>query len=277
MKDSIEEKADRLNKAVLYLISKQIITAKSTQKDIASKMGLKVTTNINYALKGNEKYLTDTFLGRFNKAFNNIFFLDWLIKGEGEMLNETKPKIELEPIPQEDVRGEFFLENSHGLKFYDLGNGKYRMTVKLVPFCAYGRFANEADVLEPDKEEWEDESFEVSQIAHGNYLAFEVKGDSMDDGTRKSFEAGDRVLVRELNKIYWTDKLRYRDYPYWVVVFDSSVLIKQIINQDIEKGIITFHSLNPSPEYCDFTLCIDDIRKLYYVVQKKPKIVHYKY
>lgn len=275
MKDSIEEKADRLNKAVLYLISKQIITAKSTQKDIASKMGLKVTTNINYALKGNEKYLTDTFLGRFNKAFNNIFFLDWLTRGEGEMLNEAQPRIELKPIPQEEKEGEFFLENSHGSKFYDLGNGKYRMTVKLVPYCAYGRFANEADVLEPDKEEWEEESFEVSQIARGNYLAFEVKGDSMDDGTRESFEAGDRILVRELNKVHWLDKLRYKDYPYWVVVFDSSVLIKQIINHDTQTGMITFHSLNPSPEYCDFQLCVDNIRKLYYVVQKKPKIVNY--
>lgn len=201
--------------------------------------------------------------------------IDWLISGEGEMLNERQPTIELKLIPQEEKEGEFFLENSHGSKFYDLGNGNYRMTVKLVPFCAYGRFANEADVLEPDKEEWEEESFEISKIVHGKYLAFQVKGDSMDDGTRESFEAGDRVLVKELDRVLWLDKLRYTDYPYWVVVFDSSVLIKQIINHDTQTGMITFHSLNPSPEYCDFQLCVDNIRKLYYVVQKKPRVVHY--
>lgn len=231
-------------------------------------------TQIYDLQSGKIKKISDAMADKIIKSYPHYKKI-WLLTGEGEMLNETKPQIELKPISQEEKEGEFFLENSHGSKFYDLGNGKYRMTVKLVPFCAYGRFANEADVLEPDKEEWEEESFEVSQIARGNYLAFEVKGDSMDDGTRESFEAGDRILVRELNKVHWLDKLRYKDYPYWVVVFDSSVLIKQIINHDTQTGMITFHSLNPSPEYCDFQLCVDNIRKLYYVVQKKPKIVNY--
>lgn len=166
-------------------------------------------------------------------------------------------------------------ENTNGVKFYDLGNGKYRMLVKHVPFCAYGRFANEADTLEPDKEDWEEDAFEVSKIVHGNYLSFEVKGESMDDGTRSSFESGDRVLVRELGKEHWMEKIRYRDYPFWVVAFGSSVLIKQIVEQDLKNGTITLHSLNPSPEYCDFKLSLDEIRKLYYVVQKKPKIVSF--
>lgn len=274
MNNSIEEKRDRLNKAVLHLVSKQIVSARATQKDIAEKMGMKSATNINYALNGNQKYLTDRFLGRFNKTFNNEFNLDWLITGEGDMLNENNQEIELELIP-ENAQGVFFMENSNGVKFFDLGNGKYHMKVKHVPFCAYGRFANEADTLEPDKEDWEDETFEVSKIAHGCYLSFEVKGESMDDGTRGSFEAGDRVLVRELGKEHWIDKIRYKDYPFWVVVFDSSVLIKQIVDQDLEEGTITFHSLNPSPEYTDFTLHINNIRKLYYVIQKKPKAVNY--
>lgn len=264
-------KVERFNSAFQYLRS---IGKIHTQTDLAKAMGANRVT-ISNALKDKGGYLNDDFLSRFCKTFEGIFNLSWLLTEEGEMLNEAQPRIELRPIPQEEKEGEFFLENSHGSKFYNLGNGKYRMSVKLVPFCAYGRFANEADVLEPDKEEWEEESFEVSQIARGNYLAFEVKGDSMDDGTRESFEAGDRILVRELNKVHWLDKLRYKDYPYWVVVFDSSVLIKQIINHDIQTGMITFHSLNPSPEYCDFQLCVDNIRKLYYVVQKKPKTVHY--
>lgn len=243
------------------------------QQDVADRLGTN-KTNISRAFNGDEKYLTKSFLQRFNEAYNNMFNYNWLLTGEGEMLNNSS-KIELRPTPAEENEGEFYTTNSNGAKFYDLGEGKYRMKVPLVPFYAYGRFANEADTLEPDKEEWEEESFEVSSIVHGNYLSFEVKGDSMDDGTRQSFEAGDRVLVRELNRAHWIDKLRYRDYPYWVVVFDSSVLIKEITHHDIENGILTFHSLNPSPEYSDFTLCVDDIRKLYYVIQKKPRIVNF--
>lgn len=201
--------------------------------------------------------------------------LEWLTTGEGEKYN-NESRIEAAIVPStEENKGEFFVESSTGARFYDLGNGKYRMKVPLVPYCAYGRFANETDTLEPDKEEWDEESFEVNQIVHGNYLSFEVKGDSMDDGRRDSFEEGDRVLARELNKMHWKDGLRYNKYPYWVIVFDSSVLIKQIVDQDMTTGEITCHSLNPSPQYADFKLSLDEVRRLYNVVKKKPKDVDF--
>ena len=118
-------------------------------------------------------------------------------------------------------------------------------------------------------------TFEVPIVGHGNYLAFEVKGESMDDGTRGSFEEGDIVLVRELERELWEGRLRFNDYPYWVVVFDSSVLIKQLIKHDEETGDLTFHSLNPSPEYADFTINMDKVRKLFYVIKKRPKDVEF--
>lgn len=200
----------------------------------------------------------------------------WLLTGEGNMLNNNTLQEEVNLIPLIEEKGEFYTNNNHGAKFYDLGNNKYRMSVKFVPFCAYGRFVNEIDTLEPDKDDWEEESFEVPKIVHGNYLAFEIKGESMDDGTRNSFETGDRILVRELDRIHWIDGIRFDDYPFWVVVLDSSILIKQMISQDIKEGRVTFHSLNPSPEYSDFTLDLDEIRKLYYVIQKKPKAINFK-
>ena len=199
---------------------------------------------------------------------------DYIMKGKGRMLKDSDSSIEVVPSA-EKIEGEYFTENNNGVKFYDLGNGKYRMVVKKVPFSAYGRFANEADTLEPDKEDWEEESFEFGQVVHGKYLSFDVKGDSMDDGSRNSFEEGDVLLVRELGRQHWRDKFRLKDHPYWVVVFDSSVLLKQMVAQDIETGDLTFHSLNPSPEYADFTLNVDRIRALFYVLQKKPKTIMY--
>lgn len=199
--------------------------------------------------------------------------INWLMTGEGEMIR-NKGK-ETNAIPISENKGEFFVENTNGAKFYDLGNNKYRMTVPLVPYCAYARFANEAETLEADREEWETESFIVDEVVHGKYFAFEIKSDSMDDGTRNSFEEGDRVLARELNRSHWVDGFRYKKRPYWVIVFDNSVLIKQIIDQDLEKGTITCHSLNDSPEYTDFTLELNKIRCIYYVVQKKPKTINF--
>ena len=195
----------------------------------------------------------------------------YLLTGEGSLTVNESTAVEV-PLENE---GTFYTENHNGTKFYELPDGNYRMEVSLVPWCAYGRFANECGTLDPDKEEWEKESFHTDKIVHGRYLAFEVRGDSMDDGTRASFEEGDIVLVRELDRIHWKDGIRFKDHPYWVVVFDSSVLIKQMVEQDLEGGKITFHSLNPSPEYADFTLNMDDIRALYSVLQKKPKTVKF--
>lgn len=201
--------------------------------------------------------------------------LAWLVTGSGEMKDEGNVKDEVLEIPLDLNKGDFLIENNNGVKFYDLGNGRYRMTVSKVPFCAYGRFANESDRLDPDKEDWETESFEWDRIVHGRYLAFEVKGDSMDNGTRESFEEGDVVLVRELDRSHWRDGLRYKDHPYWVVVFGTSVLIKQMTGCDMDEGKITLHSLNPSPEFSDFSLPLDSVRALYYVLQKKPKVVRF--
>lgn len=225
-------------------------------------------TQIYDLLSGKTKKISESIADKILKAFP-AYNKAWVLTGTGNPMQES-----LIEVPVKEDEGEFYTENNNCVKFYDLG-GKYRMVVKLVPFAAYGQFANECDTLEPEKDSWEDESFETDKIVHGKYYAFEVRGESMDNGTRSSFEEGDRVLVRELDRIHWVEGLRFKDYPFWVVVFDSSVLIKQIVEQNLEKGTITFHSLNPSPEYSDFTLEMDKIRALYYVLQKKPKTVKY--
>jgi len=79
------EKINRINKAILYLIEKEYINRYSIQKDIAKKVGANYN-NTNAALNGDSKYLTDNFIKRFNVAFENIFNIDWLLTGEGNML-----------------------------------------------------------------------------------------------------------------------------------------------------------------------------------------------
>ena len=116
--------------------------------------------------------------------------------------------------------------------------------------------------------------FIVDTVHHGMYVAFKVEGDSMDDGTRDSFESGDIVLVRELARDKWLPRLHFRDWPYWVIVFGNNVRIKQIIDQD-DAGNITLHSLNPSPEYTDFKLNLDEIFRLFNVIQKVPRKITY--
>lgn len=109
MGDSIEQRTKRLKSAVLYLISKEIISEKSPQKDIAQKMGATNSTNTNYALNGNKRYLTDNFLRRFNTSFNNIFSIEWLLTGKGEMFisDSSTPENTNNTNPHYDSTAEF--------------------------------------------------------------------------------------------------------------------------------------------------------------------------
>ena len=157
-----------------------------------------------------------------------------------------------------------------GLKFYTREDGQLLMKVPIVPISALG---SPADEYQQILEDFDGElvTIEVNEVHHGSYIAFRIEGDSMDDGTWNGFRKGDTVVVRELSRDKWLPKLHIKDWPFWVVVFGNNVRIKQIISQDETTGAITLHSLNPSPEYTDFTLRLDDISRLFNVVQHVPK------
>lgn len=257
----------RVRQVLAWLISQGYA---HSQRELARVIGYQ-ESSLSQIVNGHVP-VSDKFLTRLTSVDANLS-REWIAEGVGEMLLPAKDEQEMQLIDDEQQM-EFYNTNSKGVRFYKRGE-QWLMTVRHVPYAAFGQFANESDRLDPDFDEWTEETYEVDRYARGNYLSFEVKGDSMDTGARNSFEAGDRVLVRELEREFWRDPIRFRQRPYWVVVFGSSVLLKQMIRQDLQRGTITFHSLNPSPEYADFTLSENDIRALYYVIKKKPREVGY--
>lgn len=82
------ETSERVKKAYNYLLYRGLITK---QKDAADKIGC-ARVNVSRALNGDEQILTSSFLRRFARAFPDIN-ADWLIYGNGEMLNETEQPI----------------------------------------------------------------------------------------------------------------------------------------------------------------------------------------
>lgn len=167
-----------------------------------------------------------------------------------------------------------YTTNSHGVKFYEQEDGSLLMEVPKVPYYALGSSDDEFATL-LNTEDNELVLFPVDKVYHGKYLTFEIIGDSMDNGSRKSFERGDLVLVRELDKSDWMPKLRYDKWNFWVICWGNCVRLKQIVSQ--EGNIITLHSLNPSPEYTDFQIDLDNVSRLFNVIEKKPKTQKYGY
>ncbi|WP_130893131.1 helix-turn-helix transcriptional regulator [Paraprevotella xylaniphila] len=89
---------NRLKLAIEYLKNKGEVYS---QKDVAEKMGT-TPPNVSSAIKGVESVLTESFLHRFNRAFNYEFNENWLLTGEGEML---KPNQSVGDISNSNVSG----------------------------------------------------------------------------------------------------------------------------------------------------------------------------
>lgn len=105
----------------------------------------------------------------------------------------------------------------------------------------------------------------VDHEALGHYVAFEVKGDSMDDGTDEAIKEGDRLLCREIRPELWAEsKLHFRKWDF-VIVHEEGILVKRIIDHDVENHTITIHSLNPL--YPDKVINLADVKQIFNVIE----------
>ena len=150
----------------------------------------------------------------------------------------------------------------------ELPSGKFLLSVPMVPVRAQATYLSEhtdADFIS----ELTRVSFIVDRVVQGSYRAFEIQNDSMNDGTINAIPDGAVVLGRELGKQHWTSPLRTNQFPYWIIVHKDTVMCKEIVNHDTEKGIIKCHSLNSSPEYQDFEVSLNDVHQLFNIIKKQ--------
>lgn len=101
----------------------------------------------------------------------------------------------------------------------------------------------------------------------GNYVAFEVKGDSMNDGSADSYLEGELLICREVESIYWKDSKLFINKRDFVIIHKEGILIKRIITHDVENHKITIHSLNPL--YPDEVLDLADVKQIFSVVESR--------
>lgn len=111
------ERNERLQAAFNHLRMKGIL---KSQKDLANALGA-TAPHISSALGGDEKYLTDNLLIRFQSKFNQ-FSLEWLMNGVGEMLNtpsvtdgirnRIKQLVELSCLSNDEFSSNVGIDNS---------------------------------------------------------------------------------------------------------------------------------------------------------------------
>jgi transcriptional regulator with XRE-family HTH domain len=229
-------------------------------------------------ITGISKYTLDSmFKKETNPSFENLnkiisaypqYSLDWLMTGKGNMLRPRSYSDTGEGSSFVSTPEESYFVIRDGLQYAEMPNGKFRIRVPLVPAKAYSAyldsclsagFLSSLDMTE----------FIVDKIDAERYLAFEVKGDSMDDGSRRSICDRDIVLVREPERNSRNERLLDDDYPFWIIVVDNAIICKQITAYNADRQEIACRSLNPSPEYADFCLPLAQVRQLCNIIAKQ--------
>ena len=168
----------------------------------------------------------------------------WLLTGEGSMLAESTPRVEsnVSPVRTGDLQW---------------------MEIPLVPYkaCA-GVLAGFGDpIWQEDKQTMQ---VLVDQRLHGDYVIYEVYGDSMNDGSAQAFLEGDFLLCRLLPQSDWQYGIKKRTATYCVIATHTDgIVLKQVTHHDKTAGIITCHSLNP--DYSDYDVKLSEVQALFYV------------
>lgn len=106
-----------------------------------------------------------------------------------------------------------------------------------------------------------------------NVLAFEVTSDSMDDGTRSGFEPGDKLIVQSFSISDFRNSIGNDLNSFWVIELKNGVLVRQIV--EYANDTIKCHPLNSSEQYTDTFIEIENIVKMYRVMQLQRKPIRY--
>lgn len=172
----------------------------------------------------------------------------WLDTGEGDMLKADAPITQ--PTPENSARPL-------------VSSDRDWVEIPLVPHRAKaGALSGFGDPC------WEEDKQTmpvlIDKRLKGDYLLFEVSGDSMDDGTSTAFLDGDVLLCRVLPKSDWQYGIKKRGETYCVVATDAEgIVLKEVVNHDKATNEITCHSLNS--QYKDYSVKLDDVQGIFYV------------
>ena len=164
----------------------------------------------------------------------------WLLTGEGNMLKENSNAKPFTP----HARAGIPLVSQYAYAGYlgGYGDPEYVGTLPTIDFT-------------PDRE------------MTGNWLAFEVKGDSMDNGSKESYVEGEIVICREVEPDYWRDSRLFINKRDFVIVHEEGILIKRITEHNLDTHTITIHSLNPM--YPDRILHLEQVRQIFSIVESR--------
>ena len=158
-------------------------------------------------------------------------------------------------------------KSKSGNEFIDIGSGRYIMLVPLVNEYAYGGYLvgyKDAEYIQ----ELPTHSVVVQERHRGIYRAFVMRGESMDSGTKEAISEGDIVVGRSIDKSFWRNRFHLHKFKDYIIVHKEGILVKRIIEHDVDKGFITIQSINPDKQkYPDDEINLDEVNQIFNITQ----------
>ena len=205
---------DRLKEAFEFLRSNGKV---HTQKDLAVQMG-STRPNVSGAFKGDPKILTDNFIKRFNNAFDDIFNLNWLLDGEGEMLNAqadtANSNIQIKVIQEDRPR----ISHTSGRPYYNVD------------------FIGGFDLVLNDQTIVPEYNIDFAPYNQDGVVWCNITGNSM----QPKISHGDIIAIKEV--VGWQDYLSMGEI--YAVVTANHLRTVKIIRQGKSEGTLRFIPIN---------------------------------
>lgn len=197
--------------------------------------------------------------------------IEFVLNGEEGSQAQSETPIKIIHQNARDLGDVMIYEDDGSNKFIEISPGRYRMGVDLVPVHAQAGYlmgyADKEYVQELPKH-----YITVDKFVKGEYMAFEISGDSMDNGDiREAMPSGTIATGRKVKRELWTSKFHTHEWPNWIIVHRyEGIVAKQIAKQCLETGTLTLRSLNPDKKrYPDFEVKLDDCVQIFNVVKRE--------
>lgn len=215
------------------------------KSSFSKRIGLDNNVTIGNIVAGRRTKPSYDIIAKILEAFPEVNS-GWLITGQGEMLRDSDN------------------QNGHEARQIDQNNLRVPVISTKAQAGLLSGFSDDAYWDGLPTEIWE-----VDKEYKGNYVVFEVQGDSMDDNSVSSILHGDKLLCREVGRVHWMNRLHINKWNFVIVHKEEGIIVKRITQHNPETGEITCHSLNPI--YSDRNLNLKDVVALYNVVDLKRK------
>jgi hypothetical protein len=239
---------------IFFLKKKGLI---KNMKDLAHKIGY------NYSYLSEVKNGKVEFSQQIKTALSKTFGIKFPNKETQNVDQNRYINTESNPVQTFNTKKNTFRSTSELIA----------MKVPIVPINAFAQYIDE--FYQEAKDITFDYSWvEVDSYGKGNYLQFRIKGDSMNGGSINDTPDGAVVLAREIGQHLWSGGLYESQYGH-ILITNTNILFKDIIECNLEEGWIMCHSRNNSPEYKDFKLWLgqtkDDkpfVRQIFKVIKR---------